>query len=190
MDNIVKEFFEAVDPSGLNGAEAEVTPQGIMVNDTLVGGKKNYKPFNQAQNVSTNALRAIKKAYNAIPDKSAVAVADTSVPDIQVKANGEAVINPEKGQSYRVKVSESEEEFFKSVLDHPANPPSVRTGVQKSRMIGGNPRGETNLEDVYDLDPKTGVWTSKDANKFGARTSFGESEDHDLVKDFFEESNQ
>lgn len=174
--DIIKQFFE----DRTTGAEAEVTPQGILVNDTVVSGKENYKPINQAQNVSPQILSAIKKAYKAIPNKENVMEADTTVPDILIKANGEAEINPEKGQSFNIQLGESE--IFDKILSR-SDATSIRTTGKRSKMIGGNPRGETNLEDNYDLDPETGVWTSKEANKFGARTSFGESQN--IVESFF-----
>ena len=84
------------------------------------------------------------------------------------------------------------EDLFTKILKR-SDATSIRTGGKRSKMIGGNPRGESSLEDNYELDPETGVWTSKEANKFGARTSFGENmedkalKEANLVDDFLEE---
>lgn len=84
------------------------------------------------------------------------------------------------------------EDLFTKILKR-SDATSIRTGGKRSKMVGGNPRGESSLEDNYELDPETGVWTSKEANKFGARTSFGENmedkalKEANLVDDFLEE---
>ena len=180
MSNYTKKFLE-YNFNRESGAEAEVTPNGLLVNDTWVNGKKNYKPLNQCQNIPASTLHDIKDAYKQITDKSAVMPADTSTPDIVLMANGDAVVTPEKGNSYRVNVHESENDLFDKILQK-TDGVSLRVGGKRSKQINVNPH-ESKVEDNYDYDVETGTYTSKEKNKFGAASSFGE--DMKIVDNFF-----